>query len=360
MLASLLDPARYEQRLMARGIMGALPAELERLGLQVDVLGGTRFVDVRAVARAIRIARDYRPHIVHGAVFEGLGVAIAAGRAIGARVVVEETSHAVNRSPRGHRLFRALAQASDACVAISPAVGRYLTEVTGVPERLVTVISNGVTSPVVPDAAALAKLRLKLAVPERAFIVGTVGRLVDDSHKRVSDLLRAMQLVGDVDASVHLLVVGDGKERASLQRLASELGVQKSVTFAGHTDDAGPYYGLMQVFAIVSGREGFGLVVPEAMLCGLPVIATAVGGLLDIVLPDQTGLLVPPARPDLISEAILRLRADAELRSQLGRAGMERARALFGAERYAREVDAFYQKLLLRPRPLPWSLVSEV
>lgn len=356
-LARLLDPARYEQQIMARGVMGALPAEFEALGVQVQVVGGTRFLDRAAVLRATRVARSFRPHIVHGAVFEGLGVALAAGRAVGARVVLEETSHPINRSRAGHALFKTLVFASDACVAISPAVGGYLTEVTGVPPRKVVVIANGVATPIVPPPRDLAELRVSLGLPQSSFIVGTVGRLVDDSHKRVSDLLRALTLLRDADDKVHLLVVGDGKERPQLERLALELGVKSQVTFAGHSDQVGGFYGLMDAFALVSGREGFGLVVAEAMLCGLPVIATAVGGLLDIVLPGETGLLIPPASPESIAAAIRQLRADPALCKRLGAAGEARARQHFSAERYARDVDAFYRSLLAEPRRLPWSLV---
>jgi glycosyltransferase involved in cell wall biosynthesis len=355
-LAKLLDPSRYEQRIMARGVMGSLPAELEAAGVPVDVLGGTRFVERRAVQRALQVAREFRPDIVHGAVFEGLAVALLAGRAVGARVVIEETSHPVNRSRAGHALFKSLALASDACVAISPAVGQFLCEVGGMPRSRVVVIPNGVATPVVPDAARLAELRARLRIPDGAVVLGTVGRLVDDSHKRVSDLLRAMAMLRHEEPRVHLVVVGDGKERPGLERLAAELGVTEHVSFAGHSDDVGGFYGLMDIFALVSGREGFGLVVAEAMLCGLPVIATAVGGLLDIVVPEETGLLIPPAAPEQIARAIRALRSDPERRQRLGLAGQQRARERFGAQRYVRDVDAFYQELLARPRGLPWSL----
>ena len=85
-------------------------------------------------------------------------------------------------------------------------------------------------------------------------------------------------------------------------------------------------------------------------------LVTAVGGLLDIVVPEETGLLIPPASPDDIARAIRALRADPERRQRLGLAGQQRARERFGAQRYVRDVDAFYQGLLARPRGLPWSL----
>jgi glycosyltransferase involved in cell wall biosynthesis len=345
MLARLLDPERYEQRLLIRSSNGHLSAAIQAAGTSIVELGDGRLFEPRVLARAIQEARAFRPHIVHGAVFEGIGAAVAAGRACGARVVVEETSHATNRSRAGHLLFRALAAASDACVAISPAVGNYLVDVTGVPRSKVTVISNGVLTPA-PPSAPRSELRRSLGLPEGGFVIGTVCRLNDDSHKRISDLLRALAQLSDLD--VHLLIVGEGPERQAMQRLAEELGVAPRAHFVGYRDDVGDCYGAMDVFTLVSAREGFGLAVAEAMLANLPVVATAVGGIRDIVVHEQTGLLVPALDVVAITAAFRRLLAAPEQRQAFAHAGRERAQRLFSAERYARDVDAFYQRLLKR------------
>jgi glycosyltransferase involved in cell wall biosynthesis len=132
--------------------------------------------------------------------------------------------------------------------------------------------------------------------------------------------------------------------------LAESLGIMSHVSFLGNREDTGRYYGIMDVFTLVSSREGFGLVVPEAMLCGLPVVGTAVGGLKDSIVHGETGFLIPPMSPPSIAEAVLRLRDAPELRHQLGQAGRARAEALFSAARYARDVDTFYTELLSRPK----------
>jgi len=344
-LARLLDPERYEQRLLVRSSNGNLSAAIRAAGTSIVEIGDGRLFDPRLLARAVRVAREFKPHIVHGAVFEGIGIAVVAGRACGARVVVEETSHATNRSRAGHALFRGLAAASDACVAISPAVGDYLVEVTGVPRGKVTVISNGVLTPAAPQAPR-AELRRALGLPEDSRVVGTVCRLNDDSHKRVSDLLRALIPLSDLD--VHLLVVGEGPERRAMERLAVDLGVDHRSHFVGYRDDIGNAYATMDVFALVSGREGFGLSVAEAMLAHLPVVATAVGGIRDIVVHEQTGLLVAPGDVDAIAAALRRLLKSPEQCRAFADAGRDRAQRLFSAERYARDVDDFYRSLLKR------------
>lgn len=347
-LARQLDKSVYEQRLLARAVRGQVVADLEAAGTQVMPVGQGRLFDPKAMLRAARQALAWRPHIVHGAVFEGLSLALVAGRASGARVVIEETSHAVNRSPRGHALFRALVAASDACVAISPAVGEFLVSATRVPREKITVISNGVEAPELPPPHASAAIRASLGIAPNAFVVGTVARLMDDSHKRVSDLIRATAELAARHPDMHLLVVGDGSARGGLEQLASTLGLRSRVTFSGSREDVGNLYSIMDVFALVSAREGFGLVVPEAMLCGLPVVATAVGGLVDIVVERETGLLVPPFEPSSISRAIEELHASPALRHELGSAGRLRAQRYFSAERYAADVDSFYRQLLSR------------
>jgi glycosyltransferase involved in cell wall biosynthesis len=314
--------------------------------MPVSVVGQGRLFDPGALLRSVRMARDFRPHIVHGAVFEGLSLAVVAGRGCGAKVVIEETSLATNRSRKGHALFRALVAASDACVAISPAVRDYLSDVTGVPRGKITLITNGVAPPALPTPAAAAELRAQLGIGADTFVVGTVARLQDDQHKRVSDLVRALALMSKQASVCHLLVVGDGGERPKLEALAESLGVRQQVSFCGHRDDVGNFYAIMDAFALVSGREGFGLVIAEAMFCGLPVVGSNIGGIRDIVVHGETGMLVPVFDPAAIAAALVDLQADAHRRQALGQAGRLRAESHFGAERYAADVDAFYSRLL--------------
>lgn len=347
-LAKLLDRERYEQRIVARATRGALVEALQDAGMPVTVAGQGRLFDPRALARSVRLARAFRPHIVHGAVFEGLSLAVVAGRACGARVVIEETSLATNRSRKGHLLFRSLVAASDACVAISPAVRDYLRDTTRIPAQKITLITNGAAPPTLPTPMAAAKLRRELGLAPEAFVFGTVARLQDDQHKRVSDLIRALALVRAAADDCHLLVVGDGVERANLEALARELGVAAAVTFTGRRDDVGELYGIMDAFSLVSGREGFGLVIVEAMFCNLPVIGSNIGGIRDIVVDGETGLLVPAFAPAAIAAALLELRSSPDKRRAFGAAGRLRAQQHYSAERYASDIDAFYMRLINR------------
>ncbi|MBC7171974.1 MAG: glycosyltransferase, partial [Polyangiaceae bacterium] len=303
--------------------------------------------DGPAIRSVRELVRAYDPDVVHGAVFEGVVMATLASLGRRARVVVEEIDYPITRSRRAQLLFSVLARSADRCVAVSPAVREYLVEEGGVPDRKITLIPNGVERPVLPDAEGVAALRAEVGIPEDAFVVGSLGRLVDE-HKRFSDLLRATAALRDELPSLHLLIAGEGPDREALEALADALGIAQRVSFAGYRADVGAMYALMDVFALVSNRESFGLVLAEAMYVGLPVVCTGIGGMRDVVLDGETGLYVGLGDVDAIARALARLAREPALREALGAKGRERAERLFSAERYSADVAALYEELLAR------------
>jgi L-malate glycosyltransferase len=186
---------------------------------------------------------------------------------------------------------------------------------------------------------------LSLGCNLAGLVIGTVSRL-DDDHKRISDLLEA---VAGIDRSdVQLLIVGDGPDRLALEKRVADLRLTERVIFAGSQVDVAPWYRVMDVFALASAREAFGLVNVEAMLASLPVVATRVGGIPEIVEDGTTGLLVPPRSPERLRESLLTMVEDPELRCRLGREGKNRAERLFSVGAYVREIDKLYTDLVGR------------
>jgi glycosyltransferase involved in cell wall biosynthesis len=316
-------------------------AAFDSAGVVVDALGGD-VISLRAMLRAAHIAREWKPDIVHGAVFEGSILATLAGTlARVPHIVVEETTYPIRRSWRGRALFRLLALRADRCVAVSPAVAAYLRD-AGLPPRKIELIVNGVAAPSVPRDAR-ARLRRELGIPEHAIVIGSVGRIYD-AWKRYSDLIRAVATLNRSDA--HLLIVGDGPDVGALRELARSLRLDGTVTLAGHRDDVGPMYAVMDIFALASDAESFGLVLVEAMFAELPVVATRVGGIRDIVMEDETGFLVSVGQPSELARAIRRLAEDPILRRRFGEAGLARAERSFSSNRYTAEVAGLYRRLV--------------
>ena len=344
-LVEELDPARFEHRVFCTEARGPVAEAFRTRGVELVEFGAPDGVfDRGRLAEAARQMREWRPHIVHGAVYEGCTMAALAGRlARVPSIVVEEVNDPAGRSWRGHLLFRALVGLADQSVAVSPSIGRYLTDRLRVPSRKVTLINNGVARPSAPTPAETASLRGQYGIAPGDLVVGSVGRVVDH-QKRFSDFVRAIGHLRDLP--VKGIVVGDGPDLGALRNLVRDLGLADRVVLAGFQSPPDPFYGLMDVFGLASAEEAFGLVIAEAMRGGLPVVATRVGGIPDVVVEGETGLLVPPYEPEAFADALRQLLTDPAQRREMGEAGRRRADQLFSAERYARDVGELYESLV--------------
>ena len=198
---------------------------------------------------------------------------------------------------------------------------------------------------VAPPLEQVQRLRHSLGLQNEAVILA-VGRL--SYEKGIADLLRAAAVLSKTKGvpDFRLVLVGDGPERESLARLASRLGIEEKVTMAGFQRDTKPYYSIATLLAVPSHTEGSPNVVLEGMAAGLPIAATAVGGIPEILEDGLTGLMVPPRNPDAMADAILRILADPEMRLRLGAAARLRAESNFTPDAYKRSLVEFYQKTL--------------
>ena len=138
-----------------------------------------------------------------------------------------------------------------------------------------------------------------------------------------------------------------------LKKLSIQLRIQDQFIPVGFQKKPDHFYEVMDIFCLPSAHEGFGLVAVEAMLHKLPVIATKVGGLQDIVIDGETGFLVPPYAPDQIAEKLKILIEDTELRKSMGEKGYKRAMANYTADRYCQEVENLYMQLLKEKGLIP-------
>jgi L-malate glycosyltransferase len=340
-----LDPRRFEQRLLCKVHSGPLDAAISEAGGVIErVEGRWGVTDLEALHAGLQIVERWQPDIIHGAVFEGMTFAALLGY-MGRvpHIIIEETGSSPYRSWRGDLLCGALSAMAHKTVAISPHVARYLTERSHLSPSKLTVITNGVMFPPALSPAQRAAQREAWGIPAQAFVVGSVGR-VYDHIKRFSDLIRA--LASPDGEATWLLIAGAGPDLDGLRALAGELGVGERVVFTGHLAQTANAYAVMDVFALVSANEAFGLVLPEAMSLGLPTIGSRVDAIPDVIVEGQTGLLVPPCDPLALAAAIRRLREHPSEREAMGAAGRARAFAQFSESRYVEDVRAFYDALL--------------
>jgi glycosyltransferase involved in cell wall biosynthesis len=207
------------------------------------------------------------------------------------------------------------------------------------------VIPNGVAVSVDPDRAR--KARNALGVGRKTVLFGHVGNI--RPHKGHSNLIAATDLLRrDLDDFV-VVSVGGEKYPGDLERLQAEVDrrtLGDRIRFLGRREDAIEVMAACDIMVNPSDHEGLPLAVLEAMTLGLPVVATAVGGVPGAIVDGTEGLLVPAADPEALAGAMLALAVDYELRHRLARSGQAAARERYGLEGLVRAVEALYDELL--------------
>ncbi|HWC12513.1 MAG TPA: glycosyltransferase, partial [Acidimicrobiales bacterium] len=294
-----------------------------------------------------------RPDVAHAHFWMSGRAALAAGTELGVPVV--ETFHALGVVKRRHQgradtsppsrvaLEAEVARRADRVVATSSAEVFELARLGVTPDR-VTVVPCGVDlHRFSPDGPAEAR------PPGRRRVVA-VGRLV--ARKGVADVIEALAAVPDTE----LVVVGGpngadlgaDREARRLQAVARGAGVADRLDLRGRMgqDEIPAVVRGADVVACVPWYEPFGLVALEAMACGVPVVAAAVGGLCDTVVDGVTGLHVPPRDPRAVAAALQRVLGDPGLARRLGKAGAERARTRYGWDSIARATAAVYREVV--------------
>ena len=187
------------------------------------------------------------------------------------------------------------------------------------------------------------EFRRQCGIPADAPVAGIIARLTEQKAHRV--LLDAMASSLEL-GRLHLLVIGDGELRGSLEQQSEKLGLTGHVHFAGARRDLGNVLGAIDVFVMPSLWEGLPLSLVLAMGAGLPVIASRVAGMPEVVRHGETGLLVAPGDAGDLATALVRLSTDALLRSQLGSAAKAFVKPRFGVDRYIASITALYRRLL--------------
>lgn len=349
--AKYIHDSEFEQEIICSQIRNDFDKRFAAYGIKTHPIGKLKTpFNLPYYWRLIRKVRSIRPDIIHGAVFEGVISAVIAGIVCRVPVIIiEETSEPLNRSWRGNLLLRLLSRFADTVLAISPSVKRYLIDVARIKASKVVLINYAVDRPDSPDPRDVSAVKRTLGIGNADFVVGSVGRL-RDFHKRFSVLIKAMQAIKPLHPNIKLLIVGDGEDRQSLTSLAKSLDVEDKVIFAGYQSNTPLYYACMDVFALVSHMEAFGLVVVEAMFMKLPVLGTAVGGIKDIVVNNETGYLIEPRNVDAAAQALLKMYNEKDRLGMMGNAGYARAEKYFGVDLYAREIENLYHTQLQAKR----------
>ncbi|WP_035673107.1 glycosyltransferase [Flavobacterium sp. 83] len=347
-MAKLLDKSKFELKIICTNVVGPFPDEIRKQGVEIVAIGDLNsFLDYKQHQKVLKIIEDFKPHIIHGAVFEGVTMAAINGFLKRVPIIIlEETSDPQNRRWKGNLLMKILCFSADKVVGVSPAATDYLKKKLKLSPDKILLITNGVAVPKKVSTSVVEKLKEKYQINPDEIVIGSVGRMSSDSHKRFSDLIRAFAILIKKQHKVKLILVGDGHQKVSYIQLVTELQIQDHVVFAGYQNEISDYYAVFDVFCLVSAYEAFGLVLAEAMFHKLPVVATRVGGMQYIINDNQTGFLVDTFDVKSIAEKLEILCLDSDLRVLFGNNGFDKAMINYTEERYVKDVENLYLELV--------------
>lgn len=249
----------------------------------------------------------------------------------------------LQRKPLGKQRIAASRRWINMFISISQEIDHELEQVGIPPERRIF-IPNGVDLTRFAPLPSIDKqtLRTTLRLPTNAPIAIFTGRL--SAEKRVDQVLSIWPAIREVHSEAQLLVLGTGNEEAQLKNMAGE-----GITFLGLVEDVAPYLQAADVFILPSATEGLSNALLEALSCGLPAIATTVGGATDVIEHKLNGWLIPPDNTPKLQEAVLTLLNNSAYRQDLGRKGREQIVRNYALPTTARRLHELYQMVLKAP-----------
>ena len=230
-------------------------------------------------------------------------------------------------------------------IAVSKGLKYRLVEERGIPAEKVSVIYNGVEldryDPNLYDSEGV---RRSLDIKDNYPIIGTIGRLV--YQKGLSHFLKAAELVYSEKKQVRFVIIGHGPEETHLKHLAESLGISHVCMFPGVRFDVARLLSTFNVFVLPSVLEGLPRTIIEAMAMKRPIVATNIDGVREQLRDNLTGLLVPPADPKALAEAILSVLNDQKRAERMGREARKDAQRMFDLKNTLNNIEIVYEKVL--------------
>jgi glycosyltransferase involved in cell wall biosynthesis len=329
---------RYQLHFVSLTDGGPPAEELRRLDVPVDLMGFPDCGKLGLIRRLSRHFRSHHIHVVHTHNTYAHFYATLAAKLAGVRVVMN-TQHGrgCGNGWKDHWQFRIANRFATRIVGVSDDATRLCLAQNAASRGKMLRVWNGIDVD-----------RFEFVGPQPELSAISVARL--SPEKDFGTLLRATAIVLQEFPQFRLRIVGDGQERAGLERLSTELGLTSAVEFMGERSNVPALLATAGFFVSSSRTEGISLTVLEAMSVGLPVVTTAVGGNPEIVVEGTTGLLAPAENPQALADAILRMCRVKSSWKEMGRAGRERVEEHFNIRSTMAHYETLYEQALSTKR----------
>lgn len=344
-IARRLDKDKFNLKVAYIYGPGTLAKEIREAGAGIFDLTRKGKLDPLLLAKLVILLRREKIRILHTHLVHASIVGRVAAKLAGIRLITTTRHYAYwnRRKSLARWMERRTATFNSNSIAISESVKKYMTVKEKYRSENIVLLHNAVDLSMFNSTN-----RVGSSGMTNGFVIGSIGRL--HPSKGYETLLRSIPCVKQRFPGVKLIIVGTGREKDNLERLSAQLGVSSEVDFLGakRPSEIPRLLKTLDLFVLASNWEGFGLAAVEAMASGLPVVATDVGGLSEIVEDGRTGFLVPPGEPRMLAEKVVHLLQNPDLRRQMGKRGRIRARALFSLEDMIKKLEAMYRDLLRR------------
>lgn len=232
---------------------------------------------------------------------------------------------------------------ADRVIAVSKEIAKRMKRAR-IDSKKICLIENGVNLERFQKKIASESIKESLGIKKDVPVVATVGALTEEKGHLY--LLKGIPKVVQRFPEAIFLFIGDGRERPNLEKTTSSLGIKNSVIFAGMRNDVPGLLSILDVFVLPSLNEGLPMALLEAQAARIPVVATRVGAMPDVVEDRVTGILVSPKDPQAIAEAIIMILSDKKLASGIAQRGFERVRDNFSSEKMGDKYIAIYKELI--------------
>ncbi|HKP00867.1 MAG TPA: glycosyltransferase [Nitrospiraceae bacterium] len=362
LLLQHLDRTRYDVRLAVLSKAGPLFEEVARVYPHVEEYPLTSFYNVNALKQVLRLRRYLLTHhiqIIHTHEFWSGLLAVAASRFTRTRIIASQRHLRMSDRLVHHWGRRVLNAIADRVLVNAEAIRKQILETSRNAPAKVVVVRNGLTlvedrlvesCNTRPDGASSVRRSARsvlintLGISDTSMIVGMVANLRPVKGHR--HLIEAASRILQAHPDVHFVLIGEGDLRTALERQVKELGIDGHVHFMGHREDARLLTAGFDMAVLASFHEGMPNTVLEAMAAGVPVVATAVGGVKELIVDQETGFLVPPGDTAAMVDRLEKMLVQNHLRAAIGLRGHEFVHATFGMERMIASVQYLYDELL--------------
>ena len=305
--------------------------------------------DLKAIGEVRRLIKRYNPDIVYAHSSKAGAIARVADIGLKNHCLYNPHGWAFNMrcSAKKEAMYTAIEKIAapfcDKIICISDAEKQSALDKKICKEDKLQVIFNGVDIEAYESGEHGAIKRKDLNIPEDAFVVGMVGRM---SPQKAPDVFVKMaKQVKDEVPNAHFIIVGNGNQEDEIRKYAKDNGFSDSLHITGWVDDPMSYVELFDVACLLSRWEGFGLVLPEYMMAGKPIVATRVDAIPNIICNNENGLLVDADDPISASEAVLRIYSDERFKSTLIKAGRETVNKKYDIRRVSEESAKMFEEL---------------